>query len=70
MAVKNNMDQKRLLELAGVQLNEVSDWDGKELNDLIANFKKAIKAFGIENDEVKKKELTQVLLSRVGSKRK
>lgn len=64
------MDQKRLLELAGVQLNEVSDWDGKELNDLIANFKKAIKAFGIENDEVKKKELTQVLLSRVGSKRK
>ncbi|MHA1289395.1 MAG: hypothetical protein ACTSPB_18560 [Candidatus Thorarchaeota archaeon] len=46
------------------QINEVSDFDGDALDDLIDQFALTCEQLGISNNPVKKKELTQVVLAR------
>ena len=46
------------------QLNEVSDYDGPELDALIAQFEETCKAFRIGSYPVKKKDLMNVVLAR------
>lgn len=46
------------------QINEVSDFDGDALDELIDQFALTCEQLGISDNPVKKKELTQVVLSR------
>ena len=46
------------------EINEVSDFDGEALDDLIDQFALTCEQLGISDNPVKKKELTQVVLAR------
>ena len=46
------------------QINEVSDFDGDALDDLISQFETTCEILRIGSNPVKKKELMQVVLSR------
>ena len=56
-------DMRKLME-AIEQINEVSDFDGPELDALIAQFEETCKAFRIGSYPVKKKDLMNVVLAR------
>ena len=56
-------DMRKLMETIE-QINEVSDFDGDALDNLIAQFEETVEILGIADNPVKKKELTQVVLAR------
>jgi len=58
------MNEMRKLIETIEQINEVSDFDGDALDDLIDQFALTCEQLGISDNPVKKKELTQVVLSR------
>lgn len=58
------MNEMRKLIEAIEEINEVSDFDGEALDDLIVHFQGVVESLGIANDPVKQRELTQVILAR------
>ncbi len=58
-------DEMRKLIETIEQINEVSDFDGPVLDELVAKFKEACKELGIDKQPVKMDELTSVILTRV-----
>lgn len=60
------MNEMRKLMETIETINEVSDYDGEELNALIIQFIKTYTALGLENDLRKQKELLDIVMAKGG----